>query len=195
MLCRAVVRPVATSRDGVTGLLDACFGEGHDGVWSEKVTVDGEHLVRGFIRREDDQLVVEANSVVRYERLLTTLREGLAIDFEIVDEKILSPRDALARQPSEDSGSMAPDTSDPGPELKEALRTFLREKEDAWVREHVPALGGLTPLQAADDPTRREDLIALLNEFEDREERVSDAIGTFDVERLRGLLGLSADAS
>ena len=34
-----------------------------------------------------------------------------------------------------------------------------------WVDGAVPALGGLTPRQAADDPTRRGDLVKLLEGF------------------------------
>jgi hypothetical protein len=55
--------------------------------------------------------------------------------------------------------------------------------------EQVPALGGLTPRQAADDPTRREDLVALLNEF-DRAPDLAVQWATFDPARLRQLLGL-----
>jgi hypothetical protein len=65
----------------------------------------------------------------------------------------------------------------------------MRQKETAWLDDHIPALGGLTPRQAADDPTRRPDLVALLHEFDDRASH-SSATLTFDVDRLRQLLGL-----
>jgi hypothetical protein len=66
---------------------------------------------------------------------------------------------------------------------------LAREKEDAWLDESIPALGGFTPRQAAADPTRREDLVALLNEF-DRHGTVPSQVVTFDVSRLRQQLGL-----
>ena len=53
------------------------------------------------------------------------------------------------------------------------------------IRESMPALGGLTAGQAADHPRVRDDLLALLREFEDTDDRA------FDPERLRDLLGLS----
>jgi hypothetical protein len=43
---------------------------------------------------------------------------------------------------------------------------FLREQlNQRWLQEHIPALGGLTPYEAANDPTRREDLRKLLQSF------------------------------
>jgi hypothetical protein len=48
----------------------------------------------------------------------------------------------------------------------------------------------LTPRQAADDPTRREDLLALLNEFDRAEVDEASGLMTFDVARLRLQLGL-----
>jgi hypothetical protein len=41
--------------------------------------------------------------------------------------------------------------------------------EEWWLEESVPALGGITPREAAADPTRWEDLEALLRSFERRE--------------------------
>lgn len=54
------------------------------------------------------------------------------------------------------------------------------------MEESVPALAG----QAAADPTRREDLEALLHEFE-RRQPPPGAL-TFDTSRLRSLLGCPA---
>jgi hypothetical protein len=73
------------------------------------------------------------------------------------------------------------------PEMARAVESLIRHKEDAWLDESPPALGGLTPRQAASDPTRREDLESLLVEFEGLDD--SGMIG-FDVSRLRDRLGL-----
>ncbi|MGH9089793.1 MAG: YecA family protein [Acidimicrobiales bacterium] len=61
-------------------------------------------------------------------------------------------------------------------------------EDAARLDEPVPALGGLTPRQAADDPTRREDLLALLHEYERM--AVPEGAVSYDVSRLRELLGL-----
>ncbi len=73
----------------------------------------------------------------------------------------------------------------------EALEQLQDRFERRWCDEHVPALGGLTPRQAAADPSRREALERLLGEFE-RANRAqpADAIGMRPA-RLREILGLS----
>ena len=73
-------------------------------------------------------------------------------------------------------------------QILDAVRNLMREKEDAWLDESISALSGLTPRQVA-DPTRREDLAALLNEFDRHGEVPSPAV-TFDVSRLRLQLGV-----
>ena len=72
----------------------------------------------------------------------------------------------------------------------EALEQLQDRFERRWCDEHVPALGGLTPRQAAADPSRREALERLLGEFE-RANRAqpADAIGMRPA-RLREILGL-----
>ena len=49
------------------------------------------------------------------------------------------------------------------PATEEQLRDMMEQR---WLDENVPALRGVTPRQAAVDPTRREDLITLLRSFE-----------------------------
>lgn len=71
----------------------------------------------------------------------------------------------------------------------DALAAFMRQQEERWIDESVPALAGLTPRQAAADPTRREDLLALLHEFD--RSPVPAGGSSFDARRLRALLGLT----
>jgi hypothetical protein len=71
----------------------------------------------------------------------------------------------------------------------------MRQKEEEWVEESLPALDGLTPRQALADLTRREDLFALLREFEGYGVAEAGAGGVlvgggFNVQRLRTLLGI-----
>ena len=81
------------------------------------------------------------------------------------------------------------DTSDMPDEIRQVMKNLMLEQERKWVEEPIPALGGLSPRDAFNDPTRREDLVALLAEF-DRRASTSPSIGTFDVDRIRALLGL-----
>ena len=75
------------------------------------------------------------------------------------------------------------------PEVTEMLDEFIREYEAKWLDEPIPALDGHTPRQAAEDPTRRADLIKLLDSFPADE----DAPGRMSAERLRSALGLEGE--
>ena len=62
----------------------------------------------------------------------------------------------------------------------------MRDYEQKWLNLSVPALQGLTPRQAAEDPTRREDLVRLLASFGDE----PDNPMAMSPSRLRAALGL-----
>ena len=51
-------------------------------------------------------------------------------------------------------------------------REVSRQPQTHWLDDKIPALDGLTPRQAAADPTRREQLERLLDEFDRRAERI-----------------------
>ncbi len=80
---------------------------------------------------------------------------------------------------------------------------LARQAQAHWLDDHVPALGGLTPREAAADPTRREQLVRLLDEFDRRNEALDARAGegdgvpesfrpmSFDVAALRRELGIT----
>jgi hypothetical protein len=61
--------------------------------------------------------------------------------------------------------------------------------ERRWLGESVPALGGLTPRQAAEDPTRRHELTRLIASFPDGSTLPPGQV-MMRPARLRELLGL-----
>jgi hypothetical protein len=130
---------------------------------------------------------VEANSEKRMDRVLATLAR-LNPAMNVLDDSRRPLRDAreaaeLAKQmPITGDGALDPDD----PELAAFLDEFVRGYETKWVDEPIPALDGHTPRQAADDPTRRGDLIKLLDTFPAGEA----SRGGMDVDRLRAALGL-----
>ena len=56
------------------------------------------------------------------------------------------------------------------PDIKEAVAQHMRQYEQQWLDLPIPALKNLTPRQAADDPTRRDDLLQLLATFPDTDD-------------------------
>ncbi len=67
-----------------------------------------------------------------------------------------------------------------------ALARSIRDYEQKWLDQPIPALAGRTPRQAAADPTRRGDLIRLLDCLPAH----ADNPGTMDPDRLRAALEL-----
>jgi hypothetical protein len=115
--------------------------------------------------RDPEQIVAWVAAGERPPQLVT--REGEPLVLSDVSERVRPP----------DS-----------PELANAMHEIRDRFERQWCDEEVPALGGVTPRQAAADPTRREALERLITSFE-RFDAPTDAI-TMRPQRLRELLGL-----
>jgi hypothetical protein len=82
------------------------------------------------------------------------------------------------------------------PEVREAVRGYLeRHYFKDWPRMKIPALGGLTPLQAARTKAGRAKLEALLDDFERMGQGRDSTVPRIDVGRLRRILGLPPKAN
>ena len=197
LACRAVLQPRSASWEEVTASLEDRFGPPPDPSlerWTETISIDGEDLVRTFLEREGDSLIVETNSIERFERVQGVLQKLVVGGFDVLEEEVQSVADAAAHHsPEGRSPTDADDLTELSPEVTEYMQDLMRQKEDGWLDEHVPALGGVTPRQAAADPTRREDLIALLRDFDRPPPTSGRQFFSFDVARLRQKLGLPAE--
>jgi AcrR family transcriptional regulator len=136
--------------------------------------------------RDADTLRVETNSEERMDRVLATLMR-LDPTMRVVDDSRRPIRDsreaaALAAQLPARETALDPNV----PEVAAMLDEFVREYEAKWLDEPIPALDGHTPREAADDPTRRSDLIKLLDSFPAGD----DMPGRMSAKRLRSALGL-----
>jgi tetratricopeptide (TPR) repeat protein len=169
--------------------LDTVLEAAGDGAWEEWVEVDGRRWLRSRVSLDGDVLTLSAHSEERFDRLRDVVAAAVP-GLELLSEERVPAATATRRSSQRRSASASPGgaAADVPPEAIEALSAFVREQEARWVDEPVPALAGLTPRQAAGDPTRREDLVALLHEF-DRQAPPPGAV-TFDPDRLRALLGL-----
>lgn len=155
--------------------------------WFEHITTGGMLRIRAALVLDGHTLRVEANSDKRMDRVLATLVR-LDPAMEVLDDSRRPVRDArevakLAEQlPIAGEDALEPDA----PELAAFLDEVIRDYETKWLDEPIPALAGHTPRQAADDPTRRGDLIKLLDTFP----AGAAARGGMDADRLRAALGL-----
>ncbi len=168
-----------------TALDEAYERDDQEPRWFERVLTHGRPHIRATLKLDGEHLTVETNSEARLDRVLDRLR-SLRPEARLV-EQTRQPadgvREAIGRQPPDPgrSGSLDPAAN---PEIAAALEQFSRAHEAAWLDEQIPALAGATPREAAADPTRRPDLIRLLDSFGPAEP------GLMDPDRLRAELGL-----
>jgi hypothetical protein len=166
-------------------LLDEQFERESDG-WNCLETRESGRLLVGTATLDGDMLVVHTNSEARLGRLLDRITGSLA-GWTLLDHERIpagpGTLDALGAPigagPSADVAGMA-----------QALDQYMREAEQRWIDESIPALGGATPREAADDPTRRGDLERLLAQFSEQSKDLPEGTGSFNLDRLRGLLGM-----
>ena len=185
-ICEATVR--VGDPAGIEAELDDTYDRVDDDEqqprWFEHVTTQGMPRIRASMVLDGDTLRVDANSEKRMDRMLAALARLDPAMTVLADSRrpIRNAREAaeLAKQMPIPEG----DASDP--ELTAVLDGFIRDYETKWLDEPIPALDGHTPRQAADDPTRRGDLIKLLDSFPAGEA----ARGGMDADRLRAALGL-----
>lgn len=178
------IRSVATA----TKKLDQAFERSGESEW---LLLDGpkratsRSIIASFTL-DGNEILVETNSAARNREALAHLREifptlvVLSTDQAAADDLIMGyEKEPPAR------GSARPMSHD-DPAVIAAVSQMIAKYEAEWVDESVPALGGLTPRQALTDPTRREDLIRLLDSFP-----ATDSPMEMSAQRLRVTLGLA----
>jgi hypothetical protein len=142
--------------------------------------IKDELILRAQLQLDGNQLTVTTHSEPRMERVLARLRAEMA-DLRV----IRSQRTPL--RPGELPGPVGP--SDSGLISNDFVRQVQESQEQRWLGGHIPALAGLTPVEAAADPSRVEQLERLLNSFRDPSHFPPGAI-VMRPDRLRELLGL-----
>jgi tetratricopeptide (TPR) repeat protein len=157
-------------------------------VWLEHVITHGMERIRAHVELQGEELHVHANSTTRFERVLATVRTldpsvTVLSDTREPAGDLRAVQRLAARGPATSADLLDPAT-DPG--IAAALDEMVRKHEEAWLDEPIPALAGHTPRECADDPTRRPDLIRLLDSFP----QDTDRLGTMSPARLRAALGL-----
>lgn len=160
VMCSAKLSVPDQEHLGFTRYLDAEFGAGDHKVWTWTVPADIGNRILGMITAEGATFTVNSTSERRFDELLSRLVAAHP-ELTIVDQERVAGGDSVAER---GSTAKSLDTSDPA--VKAVLDQYFREYEDRWLDDTIPALGGATPREAAEDPTRRGDLIRLLNSFD-----------------------------
>jgi hypothetical protein len=159
--------------------------------WVETRSIDGLDRLTANLRLDGATLTITANSERRLDAVLTTVRElqpSLAL---VADERTPMGDARTAARLAETLPASAGDATaalNDLPEVRAALAKHMRNYEEQWLDLPVPALAGRTPREAADDPTRRDDLVRLLANFPETDDRTA-----MSAARLRTALGLVSE--
>jgi hypothetical protein len=146
-------------------------------------TTNQDNTVIASAALDRDELTVEVNSAERATELQALIATALP-DAELVDVDARPfdvPVDGTAGPPP----SGGPEIDDPA--FRAVLADYIASMERRWLDESIPALGGRTPRQAAEDPIGREELTRLLASFP---VPLEGAVGAMHPDRLRAALGL-----
>jgi hypothetical protein len=151
-------------------------------VWVEMFAIgEDEEIVRATLALDGDLLQIQTHSEPRLERVLAMLGEVLPHARLISDRRAPLAPGELPSPPRRLDADVAP-----GPEALVEIQQLLEQR---WLDESVPALAGLTPRQAAVDPTRRDELRRLIASFPTAEDLPEGALAMRPA-RLRELLDL-----
>ena len=146
-----------------------------------------DNTVIGTIIVGENRLKVETNSARRADALRDLLASEAGdllryrLRSDVSQEEMF--RSAL-EEPSGNKRRGAPD-----PEQTAMMRELREQYMTAWLDEEIPALGGLTPREAAMSAKSRKALDLLLREFEGHEARVPQD-ERIDIDRLRAELDM-----
>jgi hypothetical protein len=163
-------------------IFDRDYEAGEPGRWYQNHGSGANKIVRSTLEIERYTISVTAMSEPRIERVAAELAGLVPNARPLSDERI--PLDQSTPAPNE-----APVPADL--ELRAALAAFISEREEQWCVEPLPALGGLTPTGGGADPTRREQVIRLIDSLDRRFSGDGESGQGFRPARLRELLGLS----
>ena len=156
------------------------------------VHANWSNTVLGNIEITLGRMTAEVNSDERAEafRAVVAERLGNQARYRLSERKSLGGAVAKERGPDADeSGNEALRNA---PEVQALVQEQLARHYEAWVEEPVPALGGLTPIEAVKDPVGREKVEALVRDIEQSSERMQPGPGPEVFRRLRERLGLGA---
>jgi len=140
--------------------------------------VEGKNIF-AHINIKDQRLILELNSEQCLERAENEIETALGDWVEYLHAEMISPLDMLANDDECDVPMEFPKFD------ADQLNAIVRKMSEDWLNKPIPALDGLTPLEAAKTAQGREKLDVLLEQFEYKEKAVPDNALTFDVEYIR----------
>ncbi len=161
VMCNVVIE--APDADAATLFLDAAYERKDAGAgWVELFDLnEDEAIVRSNITLNRKMIHIDSTSEPRVERTTAAILDG-------IDGARLVSDDRQPFDPKRDGANLARAAGalNNAPADPAAVAQIQEMMERRWLDEHIPALGGLTPRDAAADPTRRDELRRLIDSFD-----------------------------
>ncbi len=150
-----------------------------------------EGTVKGLLKVHPDHLLTECNSRTRDRKLRNRLLERLG-DLLGLEETSYRDMDfeSMTDLPGEEQSLNLEELTE---ESTAELIAYLDKQYLSWLDENVPALGGLTPREAAATAEGRRKVEELINDWENIQQRAPRQPYLFDFNRLREALGLETE--
>jgi hypothetical protein len=130
-----------------------------------------ETVLMGRIRIEGRKLTVEVNSAARAKSIRALIERSLGEGARYRRTRKQPLEAVVPPMPAGPGVRMAPRSAEERelmqhPEVRAQLEAFQRRHYESWPEIPLPALNGLTPLEAVKDEDGREMVEALLSQFE-----------------------------
>jgi hypothetical protein len=159
-----------------------------------------ENTILGHIKISGRSLVVDVNSEKRAATICKEIERRLGI-LATHQRTVTQRPEAMVekakrrRTPPRSASELGSEGLSAEPELSQQMREEVQRHFENWIFQKVPALGGLTPLEAVADPDGKEIVESLLLDWERQNERMADP-GVFhpDINAIRRLLQLEPSA-
>jgi hypothetical protein len=149
-----------------------------------------EEVTKGRLRISQDTLVTECNSAERDNQMRRILRDLLG-DGITHRQTTSEPVDLKNPLPVSDSENTEPLNLEELPEeVRDQLTAHLENMYLKWADQSIPALNHSTPRDAVKSPQGREQVIDLINDWENKAAHMENQDFVFDFNKLRETLGL-----
>ncbi len=157
------------------------------------------NTIMGHITIDKERLTVEVNSENRSKTIQKEIKKRLR-DKAVYKNAVMSSLEKMLEEQGQGAGVGA--GTGPGgeglsqeelmqiPEVKEQVAEMAEKHWEQWLDTPLPALGDLTPRQAAEDPVGREKLEGLFLSWESMAEKEAKNLFSPDIAKLKKDLGL-----
>lgn len=150
-----------------------------------------DNTVLGHIEIEGNRLEVNVNSQGRADRFRKIVEDRypaarhIGTEVETVEEGLARRKGGGEPSADADAESLAQH-----PEVQARIQAMMAAHYEGWVEEEIPALGGLSPMEAVKDRSGREKVEALITQIERQGQRMSPPLDEAITRRMRERLGL-----